>query len=160
MKNSLGWVTHEVEQLDCIEVNGINFKLEVFLSGDWKFLALILGLDAANSNHSCLWCKCPSKERHDLIKMWSLTDRKHGARWIEEIIAKFSLPKSVERYNCSHRPVFPSIPIDHVMDTLHLFLRITDLLTKLTCSDSWKFGVRFLHFTRNWLRHLKRKYLW
>lgn len=106
------------------------------MSGDWNFLALILGLDAANSNHSWLWCKCPAKERHDLSKMWSLTDRKHGARSIEEIIAKSSLPKSAEWYNCSHRLVFPSIPIDHVViDTLHLFLRLTDLLTNLLIQD-------------------------
>ena len=79
-----------------------------------------------------MWCKCPAKERHDLSKMWSLTDRKHGACSTEEIIAMSSLPKSAERYNCLHPPVFPSIPIDHVViDTLHLFLRITGLLTNL-----------------------------
>ena len=111
-------ITREVEELDSIEVNGINFKLEVFLSGDWKFLALILGLDAANSTYSCLWCS------------------KHGACSIEEIIANARLPKSAKRYNCSHRPIFPSIPLDHiVIDTLHLFLRITDLLTNLLIQD-------------------------
>ena len=89
-----------------------------FFSGDWKFLALILGLDAANSTYSCLWCS------------------KHGVRSIEEIIANARLPKSAKRYNCSHRPIFPSIPLDHVViDTPHLFLRVTDLLTNLLIQD-------------------------
>ena len=57
-------IAREVEQLNCIEVNGINFKLEFFLSGDWKFLALVLGLDAANSNHSS--CGANALQRSDM----------------------------------------------------------------------------------------------
>ena len=37
-----------------------------------------------------------------------------------------------ERFNCSRQPLFPCIPIDHVViDKLHTFLRITDVLTNL-----------------------------
>ena len=104
------------------------------MTGDWKFLALILGLDAAN--YSCLWCKCPAAERCDLGKVWSIQDSEHGAHSVEDIIANVRLPRSAERYNCSHHPIFPSILLDHVViDTLNLFLRIADLLTNLLIQD-------------------------
>jgi len=43
---------------------------------------------------------------------------------------------SKNRFNCSHDPLFPFIQIDHVIiDTLHLFLRISDVLIDLLIHD-------------------------
>ena len=44
------------------------------MGGDMKFLLLIYGLDAANGQYSCLWCKCPASERWDMAKQWSFSD--------------------------------------------------------------------------------------
>ena len=56
-----------------------------FFCADWKFLALCVGIDAANATFACIWCKCPKCDRHDLSKTWSLTNLDEGARSIEEI---------------------------------------------------------------------------
>jgi len=58
----------------------------------------------------------------DISKKWSLTDKSLGAR-DSHGMGKYA--KS--RHNCETSPLFNFIPIDHVIiDTLHLFLRISD----------------------------------
>ena len=54
---------------------------------------------------------------------------------IAEIESLLSKPKS-KRMGCNRHPLFKFIPIDHVViDTLHLFLRIADLLINLLIQD-------------------------
>jgi len=57
--------------------------------------------------------------------VWSITDSENDARTVEEISRMSTLGKySKKQFNCSHKPMFDFIPIDHVIiDTLHLFLR-------------------------------------
>ena len=77
--------------------------------------------------YSCIWCKCPSDKRHDLSKEWSISDVNKGARSTSENVAIGS--SSRKRYNVSHPPLFPNIPLTNVViDNLHLFLRVTDVL--------------------------------
>ena len=96
--------------------------IEYFLGGDWKFLALVCGIDAANSEYSCIWCKCPNRDRWNMDLEWSVTDVSKGTRTIDEITRLAKLTKSMTRYNCSHPPLFHFIPIHHVViDSLHLF---------------------------------------
>jgi len=67
---------------------------------------------------------------------WSITDPKKGARTIEEIAQKSKLPKSnKQKFNCSRTPIFPFIPLRVVIDSLHLFLRIGDVLINLLIRD-------------------------
>lgn len=56
------------------------------------------------------------------------TDPKLGARTVDEI-ERYSREK---KFNCKAQPLFDFIPIDHVIiDTLHLFLRKSDVLIDL-----------------------------
>ncbi len=99
--------------------------------GDWKFLAIICGLNAANAEYSCIWCKCPSGDRWNTKKEWSISDTTKGARTISEI-QSLSKEPARKKFGCLKMPIFSSIPIDHIIiDTLHLFLRIGDLLINL-----------------------------
>lgn len=67
-------------------------------------------------------------ERYDTTKTWSINDSQQGARSLDEI-SKYAKSK---KFNCKAVPLFPFIPIDHVIiDTLHLFLRISDNLIEL-----------------------------
>ena len=68
---------------------------------------------------------------------WSINDTQKGARTIAEISQNSKQSKrSQKRYNCCHEPIFPFIPIDHVIiDTLHLFLRGADVLINLLIRD-------------------------
>ena len=74
---------------------------------DLKFLALCTGIGAANSKYACIWCKCPSEDRHDITKKWSINDVKEGARTIDEIKKLSALPKgrsTDEKYGCKEQP--------------------------------------------------------
>ena len=58
---------------------------------------------------------------------WSISDTTKGARTVEEI-ARFTSMKQ-QKFNCSQKPLFSFIPIHRfIIDTLHLFLRISDVL--------------------------------
>ena len=98
-------------------------------------IALYEGVDSATSEYSCIWCKCPSAERYDTSKSWSLTDTKFGARTIDEN-QTLSQPRSKKRFNVSRAPLFPSIPLTNVViDNLHLFLRVSDVLLRLLIDE-------------------------
>jgi len=126
-------IRNEVESLTSITIDGVNFPIEYFLCGDLKFLALICGIENATCTRACIWCKCPAGERSDMSREWSF--RGIGARTISDIQACCSQPKS-RKFNCAHVPLFPTIPIDHtIVDMLHLFLRITDVLFNLLILD-------------------------
>ena len=76
----------EMKTLNVLKVGEYTYKLTYFLGADMKFLAMALGIEAANSTYSCVWCKCPSKDRHDITKKWSVMDTENGgARTIDRI---------------------------------------------------------------------------
>jgi len=53
-------MVEEARDLQVVKINEQIFKIVFFIGGDWKFLATVCGLDAANSEFSCIWCKCPN----------------------------------------------------------------------------------------------------
>ena len=130
---ALQHIRKDMESLSHISVGSANFQIEWFLGGDWKFLACICGLGAANANNPCIWCKCPLYDKYDQNKEWSLSDPSKGARTIKEIeeTSKKKL-RADQRFNVKHVPLFPTIPLDHIFsDSLHLFLRISDNLINI-----------------------------
>ena len=134
LSEALSDIRSEVESLKTITVNEDEYQIEYFLGADWKFLAMCTGIEAANAKYSCVWCKCPSHRRHDLSTSWSCCDPMKGAWIIEEIQHLAALPakRGVNKYGCVRQPLFPTIPVDHVIpDILHLFLRISDVLINL-----------------------------
>lgn len=117
---------------DSITVQECHYAVEFYLGADWKFLAMVCGIDSANSKYACIRCTCLKEDRHDTTKEWSITDVKKGARTIEPISLASKLPaKSPKKYNCSQMPLFEDVPIHKVIiDVLHL-LRIADNLINL-----------------------------
>lgn len=137
LSKALTDIRKDVESLKHLSVGTEQFEIEWFLGGDWKFLACVCGLGAAHATYPCIWCKCPLYDKYDGRKEWSLTDVSKGARSIEEIQQQVNTrSRTVEKYNSKHAPLFPSIPIDHVViDSLHLFLRISDNLINLVIQE-------------------------
>lgn len=132
LKESLSDLTAEMTKLSKVKVGGKHYNIEYFLGGDWKFLACVCGLGAANQDHACICCKCPPNQRRDIQRAWSLSNSAQGARSLEEI-ANFAKSKKL---NCKATPLFSFTPLDHVIiDTLHLFLRISDNLTELSIRE-------------------------
>ena len=76
-----------------------------------------------------------TKSKTDLE--WSITDTSKGARTTKEIKEKALLSKRCTvRFSCCRAPLFPFIPMERVViDTLHLFLRISDVLINLLIRD-------------------------
>ena len=132
-------VIEEVSMIsrDGITVQECHYAVKFYLGADWKFLAMVCGIDSANSKYACIWCTCPKEDRHDTTKEWSITDVKKGARTVESISLASKLPaKSPKKYNCSRMPLFEDIPIHRVIiDVLHLFLRIADNLINLLITE-------------------------
>ena len=123
-------------QKNGLVVNGTKYEIDFLLGGDWKFLACVCGIDSATATHSCIWCICSKNERH-LDKQWSIVDEECGARTVKGMNAAAALPKgSKKKFNCSNPPLFSMIPMHKVIiDNLHLFLRISDLLINLLILD-------------------------
>ena len=121
-----------MKHLKSINVDGKQFTLEFYLGGDWKFLALVTGIEAATSKYFCVWCKCPCDERH-VSGTWSALDPKNGA-WTVKETQELSKQKkrSTDKFCFVQQPLFPMIEIKNVVpDILHLFLRICDVLVNL-----------------------------
>lgn len=106
LATALADVRAEMSTLTTVTVGGMTFSVEYFLGADWKFLALVCGLDAANSEHACVWCKCPKEERHNMDKTWSMTNVELGARTIGEVAENAKRPKKKQEFNCSRTPLF------------------------------------------------------
>ena len=88
-----------------------------------KMLAIVMGINAANSVQPCTHCKCPASEFHDTSKVWSITDSNLGARTVENAL------ESVGKDGQLHEPIITFIPFyNFVPDLLHLNLRISEVL--------------------------------
>ena len=143
-------VTKEVSELYEIEVDGKSYSLRYYL----EILSTRLWLYAAND--SCIWCKCHSKDRWNMQLKWSLSDTSKGARTKEEIktLSKKPAKPAKQQYGCKQLPLFELIPTDCVeIDTLHLFLRIGDLLINLLILDLRRMASRDLSLSRHRQNH-------
>lgn len=128
LRDSLADLQMEMSNLKEISANNCTYKIEYFLRGYLKFLALLCGLGRANEDYACVWCKCPREQRWDTSKTWSINDSKFGAKTVTKK-SRFSTGKKL---NCKAQPLFDFISMDHVIiDTLHFFLRISDVLIDL-----------------------------
>ena len=78
-------ICKEAKDLEKVTINDKVYKITFFLDGDLKFLAIICGIEAANSEYACVWCKCPKSQRGDMKMEWSLSDQSKGACTIDEI---------------------------------------------------------------------------
>ena len=68
---------------------------------------------------------------------WPLDDpNSDGSRTIEENVAISKLPKAKRKWNVANAPLFPTIPLSRVViDNLHLFLRVFDVLMDCLFTD-------------------------
>ena len=128
IRDLLADLIDEMRNLNSINIDSEIYDTEYFIRRDWKFLACVREIRCANQENACIWYKCPRSQRWDNSKTWSIRDTSVGARTVKEI-AEHSRRK---QFNCKFLPLFDFIPMDHVViDTLHLFLRVSDVLISL-----------------------------
>ena len=130
-------ICEEAADLEVVSIQGKIYNIKFFLGGDRKYLATTCGIESASAEYSCIWCKCSKSQRANTALEWSVTDVSKGARTVQEIKEKAMLSKrSKVRYSCCRAPLFPFIPMEQVViDTLHLFLRVSDVLIYLLIRD-------------------------
>ncbi len=117
----------ELQELSEIGLNikGVNWTFNLYFSSDWKFLAICLGFNSANSQFFCPWCTISKKQVADINQEWPILKK------MDE------LNINCNAYNGHHSPpLFNMIPLDHwVPDELHVMLRITDRLWSLVLHE-------------------------
>ncbi|CAG8499084.1 4529_t:CDS:2, partial [Scutellospora calospora] len=112
-------------KINGLEVEGILWYFELYFSSDWKFLAICLGLNAANSNHFCAWCLCSKQEIGNITQDWRIT------KSMDDLKNNYlNIPSHIKP------PLFEMIPLsNYVFDELHVLLRVEDRLWTLILSE-------------------------
>ncbi len=112
LKIALKEFAEKISDLKEIEFEGIIYKIEFFLGGDLKFLAIVMGINAACSNYPCPWCTLHKNQFSTSISDHSI-----------------NRTLSVNEYGQLHEPIFKFISVQNTIpDPLHMSLRITDKL--------------------------------
>uniref|UniRef100_U9T615 Uncharacterized protein n=1 Tax=Rhizophagus irregularis (strain DAOM 181602 / DAOM 197198 / MUCL 43194) TaxID=747089 RepID=U9T615_RHIID len=107
-----------------IDPNGTKWKIEPYFSSDWKFMAIILGFNAANANYFCPWCMCTKKDIGNRDKIHKIEKN------MNQIQSSKPPPGHLKA------PLLPMIPLDHyVPDELHVMLRIWDRMWALVIQE-------------------------
>jgi hypothetical protein len=120
IKISLENMLEKIKEIKEIDINGTMYKVKFYLGGDLKFLAIVLGIKAANSCHPCPWCNFDKSIPCNLNHKWSFS-RTH------EIAERILAQGEFEGYK--KKAIFDFIKFDDcIIDMLHLLLRITDQL--------------------------------
>ena len=119
-------------------INNIFWKFELFFSSDWKFLAICLGFNAANSNYFCPWCQIAKNQCGDGQIEWKIS---------KSMSILNENPTAYPGHNLP--PLFNMISLDnHIPDKLHIMLRVTDRLWELMLQEIKNEGL-FNDITRN-----------
>ena len=66
----------ELKQLDengIVDEFGMKWKIIMYFSSDWKFLAINLGMNSANSRYFCPWCEISKEQIGDLDIQWRIS---------------------------------------------------------------------------------------
>jgi hypothetical protein len=140
LSDCLALIFDEIEEIEDITIDDRLFKIEKYLGGDLKSLLNLAGINAANSTYGCLWCTCPEHLYNDHNLEWSITDKTKGARSHDEAENLIGTKDSLGYSKPAITGCFPFFR--HIIDLLHLRLRITDKLNEyffeklLQCSEN------------------------
>ena len=86
LQHALKDIIQETTEFASHSLQGKVYQIVYYMGGDLKFLNIICGIDSCTSKCPCIWCKCPSDQRYDTTKLWSMVDtNKGGARTAKEI---------------------------------------------------------------------------
>ena len=136
IKTSVKELNEELKNLDTINVDNKEYKVEQYLGCDWKFLQICAGIKCANSKFPCIWCKyrAHSTTKHNFkTEKWEIKSHE-SSRTLEE--AKEIIHGGTDEFGHILEPIFDHIPFyRYIIDTLHLFLRVTDKLSSLLFGD-------------------------
>ena len=128
IKLCLNELVQKLRVINQIEINQTSYKLVFHSGGDLKWTANIFGINGANSNFPCPWCKWENKTTdaasYDYNSIWSIEGRSH-----EDAQSCLKKKKIELKSGYIKEGIFPFIEFKRsVVDILHMTLRITDKL--------------------------------
>ncbi|CAF1112170.1 unnamed protein product [Brachionus calyciflorus] len=131
LKEPMLYLSSEIESLKELTFSYKVFQIEYFFCSDWKTSAVVLGLYAASSSYTCLWCTANKDDFSELDNNFSISDKNFFARNKEDHIDVVE-KKRKKNLGYKHLSLMPNFDYTHcILDMLHLFLRITDVLLGL-----------------------------
>ncbi|CAG8798160.1 5924_t:CDS:2 [Cetraspora pellucida] len=96
-----------------VDLYGIKWRIEFYFSSNWKFMAIILGFNAPNSNNFCPWCLCTKKDIGNKDKTYKIE------KTMDSLKSDSPSPGHLKT------SLLPMIYLDQYMpDELHIMLRI------------------------------------
>jgi len=157
LSKCLNNLNKQFEDLKTFQIREKIYAIKYYSGGDLKYIAIVLGNKQANSNHPCPLCKC--KKLYFAVldgenSEWSMFDIDKGARTLNGP----DRAKGANGYN-TDSPLFKFIEVEYyVIDTLHMCLRIPDVLLDIFFDELRKYDNskgnceyqnRFLNFVKN-----------
>jgi hypothetical protein len=122
-------------------------KPNLFLVGDWKSLAMVCGVNNPTATYACMYCFAHKKEKGVFDLVDAAGNPKHQfehccdgqgnplSEWPIQRSMNHIITRGIgalRQFGQKEEPLFPFIPFSHViLDELHLFLRLSDLLMNL-----------------------------
>lgn len=132
LKEALCEQNSEMKEMKSIQIGDKLFDLKFYQGADLKMINVSRGIDACNCNYFCPWCLCPKAKRADFSLFWSMINPEGSPRSLQEmsnLAALSSAGQKKQGKNQSNEPIFNFVETcDVVPDTLHCFLRLSDLL--------------------------------
>lgn len=135
MIGPFNFITSTIKELDHITWQNRDISILYFFCSDWKLSATVFGLYAASSNNPCIWCTANKNDFHDMNMKFSITDPELFCRSKDqhENILNRKIKNHLGYKNPSLIPQFDYNKC--VVDTLHMFLRISDVLIGLLVKE-------------------------
>ena len=137
VKTSLKEIFDEIGKMgNYINIDGVDYPIKFYFCSDWKMLALVTGIKAANCDSPCLWCMARKGHLHSKkpsqcrMRYKKYSDRFTWHKKFQNLKNRHIFPSSSQ----IHESILPpNIPLRNVIiDTLHMFLRISDsLITRI-----------------------------
>ena len=112
LEATFGIINDEIQilQNEGLLIDGKQTKFSFYLGADYKFILLVCGMQAANSNHACVYCEAKKCQYY----------KGKG---------KLRTRLSPGQPGVARKNLLPDIPLDRiVIDELHMYLRTSDKL--------------------------------
>ncbi|PKY31894.1 hypothetical protein RhiirB3_449729 [Rhizophagus irregularis] len=71
-------------QKNGITINDVHWPIELFFSGNWKFMYNIMELNTPNSKYFCLYCDCEASDRWNMDLHWTINKNTKKKNYIPD----------------------------------------------------------------------------
>ena len=138
IKQSIGFISSAINDLPTIQFSNKDIPIRFIFVADWKLVAIVTGLYAANCNYPCIWCHwLKPREESDKQVQRKPVEGPPGPR--TEEIRSCCLTSKTNHFGYKAASLLPNIPLcDILLDTLHMKLRICDRLCYLLVNSLCK----------------------